>query len=158
LCFSQEVGNISLMKPTFGSVSVVSLRSFTRMRAMARATKCVRLFQWTLSCLSVALLATCGDECKVYSNYSCKQLEKATYNVYFYFPEKNGADQDKEYFLGTAQGLSECGAVAYSYADSKNLKPSSTWSYICCLKTKDSECAEKHRSSSSHLELDSYVF
>lgn len=85
-------------------------------------------------------LSGCGDECKEYSDYSCKQLEQATYNVYFYFP-----DGKKEYYLGTTEGLSQCGAVAHNYANSKEPSRDSGWSYICCLKTKDSECAEKHR-------------
>ena len=90
--------------------------------------------------IAVLALNGCGDECKEYSNYSCKQLEKATYNAYFYFPDGN-----KEYYLGLAEGLSQCGAMAHSYASSKQFSRDSGWSYICCLKTKDSECAEKHR-------------
>jgi hypothetical protein len=90
----------------------------------------------------IGLLSPCGckDECREYSDYSCKQLQEATYNVYFYFPKSN-----EDYYLGTVEGLDQCGAVAYSYADSKKLGQNSEWSYICCLKTKDSECAEKHR-------------
>lgn len=93
-----------------------------------------------LGIIAALSLSGCGDECKEYSNYSCSQLEKATYNAYFYFPDGN-----KEYHLGVAEGLSQCGVMAHSYASSKELSRDSGWSYICCLKTKDSECAEKHR-------------
>ena len=95
-----------------------------------------------LSFLAVAAfwLASCGDSCREYSAYSCPQLEKATYNAYFYYPESK-----REEFLGVASGLPRCGAMAHAFASSKNLSRSSGWSYICCLKTESSECAEKHR-------------
>lgn len=87
------------------------------------------------------ILSSCSqDECREYSKYTCKQLEQATYNVFFYFPKN-----DKEYYLGIATGLSECGSVAYSYANEKKLTNNSDWTYLCCIKTKDSECEEKHR-------------
>ena len=66
---------------------------------------------------------------------SCKS---DNYNVYFY-----NSDMD-ESFLGTVTGLDKCGEVAWSYAHSKNLERGE-WSYICCLKTRSSSCAEKHR-------------
>jgi uncharacterized lipoprotein YehR (DUF1307 family) len=50
--------------------------------------------------IAVLALNGCGDECKEYSNYSCKQLDTATYNTYFYFPDGN-----KQYSLGVAEGL-----------------------------------------------------
>lgn len=34
------------------------------------------------------------DSCKAYSDYTCKQLENSSYNVYFYWPS------DKEEYLG----------------------------------------------------------
>jgi hypothetical protein len=64
----------------------------------------------------------------------------ATFNVYFWYP-----NDSKEYYLGTAIGLDQCGAVAANHAISKNLKRDDGWAYICCLKTSSSECAEKHR-------------
>lgn len=67
-------------------------------------------------------------------------MEQATYNVLFYFP-----NSDHEYYLDTAIGLNECEDIAYSYADEKNLTENSEWSYICCLKTSNSECEERHR-------------
>lgn len=85
-------------------------------------------------------LIGCDDECREYSDYSCKQLEEATYNVYFYFPDGN-----KDYYLGTVEGLDQCGATAHNYASSKEISRDAGWSYICCLQTEDSECAEKHR-------------
>lgn len=88
----------------------------------------------------VAGLGGCGDRCSEYSDYSCKEIEKATYNVHFWFPES-----DRDYALGTVSGLSACGATAHSYAASKGMSPDSGWSYVCCMKTENSECAEKHR-------------
>jgi hypothetical protein len=85
------------------------------------------------------MLSGCGDECRDYSAYSCSQIAKATYNAYFYFPD------GREYNLGVAQGLAQCGSLAYSYASSKQMGQDTQWSYVCCMKTKDSECAEKHR-------------
>ena len=85
------------------------------------------------------LLASCGDECSDYSNYSCKQIANATYNVYFYFPN------EREEYLGIANGLEQCGGIAGSYAAEHNMSRSDSWSYICCMKTGKSECEEKHR-------------
>ncbi len=84
------------------------------------------------------MLSAC-DSCRDYSDYSCNQLEKADYNVYFYF-----LDRDKERYLGTSQGLLQCGEIAQQYAREKELE-GAEWSYVCCLKTKNSSCAEKHR-------------
>jgi hypothetical protein len=47
------------------------------------------------------VLASCGDECRSYSSFSCKQIEAADYNIYFYFP--SGTEQ----YLGEAKGLSQ---------------------------------------------------
>ncbi len=88
---------------------------------------------------TLGVLGGCGDSCQEYSDYSCKQLERAEYNVYFYYP--SGSEE----YLGRATGLEQCGDVAYSFAASKKLSRYQDWSYICCLKTDDSECAEKHR-------------
>ena len=86
------------------------------------------------------LLISCdSDSCREYSDYTCKELENSNYNVYFYFPN------DDEIYLGVSDSLSGCGNAAYNYANSKKLKNSDNWDYICCLKTKDSQCAEKHR-------------
>ena len=82
---------------------------------------------------------TGNDSCKSYSDYTCKQLENSTYNAFFYFPD------DTEYYLGTVYSLSGCGRAANRYASSKNLSRSDGWGYICCLKTSNSNCAEKHR-------------
>lgn len=84
-------------------------------------------------------VAGCGDECSRYSEFSCKDIQRATYNSYFYFPN------DREYYLGVANGLDECGSMAYSYAASKNLSGNRDWSYICCMIAKGSDCYEKHR-------------
>jgi len=95
--------------------------------------------KYLLYCVFALYLVGCSDECSSYSDFSCDEIEDASYNVYFYFPN------NKEYPLGMANGLSQCGSVAYSYAASKNLSRSDGWSYICCMKAKGSECYEKHR-------------
>jgi hypothetical protein len=85
-------------------------------------------------------LVGCSDACSEYSDYSCDEIAKATYNVHFVFP-----DSDRDYMLGTVSGLSACGTTAYDYAASKGLREDSGWSYVCCMKTEKSDCAEKHR-------------
>jgi hypothetical protein len=91
--------------------------------------------------ISIGLLVLfgCGDECSSYSKYSCKKIESASYNVIFSFP-----NDPESRFIGTASGLSGCGAVAHSYASSKNLV-GREWGYVCCMKASTSECEEKHR-------------
>lgn len=84
-------------------------------------------------------LTSCGDECSSYSDYSCSEIEKADYNVYFYFPNQT------ELFLGQATGLGHCGSIAHSYAYEKNLQGNNEWSYICCMIANGSSCYEKHR-------------
>lgn len=78
------------------------------------------------------------DSCKAYSDYTCKQLEKSSYNVYFYWPS------DKEEYLGQSYSLSGCGDMASSFASQKDIS-NSNWGYICCLMKDGSSCAEKHR-------------
>lgn len=92
-----------------------------------------------LSILIIVSLYGCSDSCQEYSNFSCKEIEKASYNVYFYFPN------DKEQYLGQAQGLTQCGNLAHNFASTKNLSHKVEWSYICCMRVKGSECYEKHR-------------
>lgn len=91
-------------------------------------------------CFGCLSLIGCKDECSSYSGYSCEEIQQATYNTYFYFP-----DSDKEYFLGVSNGLDECGSLASEYASSEGMGNNTDWSYICCMKTEDSECKEKHR-------------
>ena len=89
--------------------------------------------------LTTTLLQACGDECRDYSDFSCRQIEEANYNAYFYFPN------EREYYLGLVHGLNSCQEAAYSYAASKDLLENAGWSYICCMQAKGSECYEKHR-------------
>jgi hypothetical protein len=79
------------------------------------------------------------------SKYSCDYVKnQAIYNVLFYFPP-NGSNS-KEYHLGAVKGLEQCQSLARSYATQKSGGSTKYgWSYICCLKTKDSYCEEKHR-------------
>lgn len=85
------------------------------------------------------VLAGCGDSCSSYSEFSCSQIDKATYNVYFYYPS------DVENYLGRVKGLAQCGSTARGYAASKSLLGSSGWGYVCCMEAKGSSCYEKHR-------------
>ncbi len=93
----------------------------------------------TLSLLIIITLSGCGDECREYSDLSCKKIEKAPYNVYFYYPSET------EEYLGQTNGLSQCGSLAHNFAWSKNLGNNGQWSYICCMRAKGSDCYEKHR-------------
>jgi hypothetical protein len=85
-----------------------------------------------------SLVSSCGDECSSYSSFSCKQIETADYNVYFYFPS------GEEQYLGRTTGLRQCGQTAHSFATSKKLTQEN-WGYICCMIARGSDCYEKHR-------------
>jgi len=76
----------------------------------------------------------------IVSQCSERNPSTATFNVYFWFP--NNPDQQ---YLGESKGLDQCGAIASNYATSNGLGGKDSWTYICCLKTTQSECAEKHR-------------
>lgn len=93
----------------------------------------------SFSLLLMSVLTACGDECREYSEFSCSDIQKASYNVYFYYP--NGTED----YLGNTQGLSECENLAHTFAFTKELSNNSEWSYICCMQAKGSECYEKHR-------------
>lgn len=92
-----------------------------------------------IAALAVTLTACTSDSCREYSKYTCAQLEKQTYNVYVYPPS------DREYSAGQVVGLQACGATAHGYAAEHHFAESADWSYICCLQTDESSCAEKHR-------------
>jgi hypothetical protein len=89
---------------------------------------------------TIIFVQGCSDQCSSYSDFSCEEIDKATYNVLFYFP-----DNRKEYNLGVATGLDACGDLAHNYAASKGLSHNREWNYVCCMKAKGSECYEKHR-------------
>lgn len=97
----------------------------------------------TAVALSAAAVGCSSDSCREYSKYSCAELEEQTYNVLVYPPD-NGSDA-REYFAGETVGLHACGSVAHGYAETHHFADSSEWSYICCLRTDESACAEKHR-------------
>ena len=98
-----------------------------------------KLFVLLILFVGAISISGCSDECSSYSKYSCKEIQKATYNTYFYYPNGNGE------YLGVAIGLSQCGALAHNFSASKNLSRNNDWSYICCMKAEGSECLEKHR-------------
>ena len=81
----------------------------------------------SLALLLLAVAAACGDD-----------LKRSDFNVYFYYPN------DREEYLGVARGISGCQAEAHAFARSKGMS-SADWDYICCRKTRSSECATKHR-------------
>jgi hypothetical protein len=98
----------------------------------------MQINRWLLFSLALLCLSACKDECREYSDFNCKQIQEADYNVYFYFPD------EREYFLGKAQGLSNCGSIAWAYAEDHKVT-NANWSYICCMIAKGSQCYEKHR-------------
>lgn len=83
------------------------------------------------------------DSCKEYSRFTCEELEHQPYNVYYYDMDRNGGTSN-ELYLGSTIGLSQCGAMAWDAAAKKKKDRSDDWSYVCCLQTSDSACAEKH--------------
>jgi len=84
------------------------------------------------------------DECRSYSDYTCEQLKGQTYNVYYYdVPKETG--EERNLFAGQVVGLEACGMAASSLATVMEEKREGDWSYVCCLKSDDSGCAEKHR-------------
>jgi hypothetical protein len=92
-----------------------------------------------LSCIFFLFIAGCKDECREYSDFSCEDIQTATYNIYFYYPDGS------EVYLGIVNGLNECGNISSNFASSKNLLENNDWSYVCCMKAKGSDCYEKHR-------------
>jgi len=80
------------------------------------------------------------DSCRSYSDFTCAQLENSRYQVHVWLsPSKQGDDPTS---LGISSSLSSCAAKARNYAYDRNKKLDD---YICCLVTKTSNCAEKHR-------------
>lgn len=85
------------------------------------------------------ILASCKDECNEYSDFNCAEIQKAEYNVFFYFPDKT------EKSLGQTTGLSSCGNMAHEYAYNNHLSTNNDWGYVCCMIANGSSCYEKHR-------------
>lgn len=79
-----------------------------------------------------------GDSCTKYSDFTCDQLERSSYHVFFYYPDGT------EKYLGQSTALSQCNSMAVYEANLKNLD-GSQWGYICCLIANGSNCYEKHR-------------
>lgn len=98
-----------------------------------------------IAALSLTFLGGCStDQCRQYSDYTCEQLERQTYNVYYYDVQRStGVEQ--ELFAGQVRGLGACSAAASSMAALRETDRDGNWSHICCLQTNDSDCAEKHR-------------
>jgi len=97
-----------------------------------------------IGALALGLAACSTDSCREYSDYTCAQLESQTYNVYYYDRARNSG-VEREIFLGQTKGLRSCGALGYAAANDRSEERVGDWSYICCLNTDESMCAEKHR-------------
>ena len=109
---------------------------------MDYATKEIAVNKALIFMCVLALLGAmsgCSDECSSYSDFSCKEIDQANYNIYFYHPNES------EIYLGQAKGISQCGAMALNFAHSKDLSRNNDWGYICCMIAKGSQCYEKHR-------------
>jgi hypothetical protein len=106
----------------------------------AQGRGCCHKHIWgrVLIMLALASSVASGDECREYSQFTCKQIEAAEYNVLFSPPRGDAAR------IGRASGLSECGNMARSYAANMNMSRAD-WGYVCCMIAKGSDCYEKHR-------------
>jgi hypothetical protein len=85
----------------------------------------------------LSTLTGCEDDCSTYSmnKFNCRQIEKASYNVFFSLPD------DSELSLGQTSGLSNCAVKASDYAKEHSVPKK----YYCCMITDSSSCAEKHK-------------
>ncbi len=79
-----------------------------------------------------------AEPCKIGTKYTCDQLDRAQYNVYFYTPE------DQEKYLGVAINLASARIMSVRYANELGLARDAGWETVFCLKTYSSECEEKH--------------
>jgi hypothetical protein len=89
-----------------------------------------------LALVAALTLGGC-DECRSYSDYTCSQIERADYNVFFYYPSQ------QERYLGQASGLNQCQSMARGYAINEEVV-GADWGYICCMIARGSDCYEKH--------------
>lgn len=94
----------------------------------------LELFFWVIIVIAIIQIADCS------SSSVELEVEEPSYEVWFTFP-----NNDKENYIGTTKGLDSCEFIARSYADSNILEYTNEWDYTCCLVTKDSSCAEKHK-------------
>jgi hypothetical protein len=60
------------------------------------------------------------------------------FNVYFYTAE------GEQQFVGETTGLASCRTEARNYARQLG-QDGTTWSYVCCRKTRTERCASKHQ-------------
>lgn len=76
---------------------------------------------------------------------ACEKKPDATetysYNSFFVYPEP----EEKKVYVGTVTGLSSCKYIVSDYYAKRHKYIKGEWDYICCLRTKESECSEKHR-------------
>lgn len=79
----------------------------------------------------------------IFSLCACKKEDEEDrnnnyYNVLFITPKGERS------YIGTVRGISSCKYTASSYY-SHRLWIGKNWDYICCLRTKENECAEEHK-------------
>ena len=79
--------------------------------------------------LAGAWMWSAGDE---------TQIDRADYNVFFYYAS------DTERYLGKASGLNQCQGMARSYAIREEVADA-MWYYACCMIAHGSDCYEKHK-------------
>ena len=84
--------------------------------------------------LMVIPACNCSSDTLPLSDY-----ESVRVGVYFYFPD------DTEKYLGSTMGASNCGNIAYRYANEASLSSGDSWSYICCTHENGSDCYRKIR-------------
>jgi hypothetical protein len=82
-----------------------------------------------VAALAGAWLWSAGDE---------TQIQRATYNVTFYYPSHTAR------YLGKAIGLNQCQEMARSYAITQKVADA-MWYYDCCMIAHGSDCYEKHK-------------
>jgi hypothetical protein len=86
-----------------------------------------------LSILIITPLVACDNKKDV--------TETNSYNSFFVFPKPD----ERIVYVGTVKGLSSCKYAVSDYYSKRRKFVKGQWDYICCLKTADNECAEKHR-------------
>jgi len=81
---------------------------------------------------------------------SCEKKEETTeklqYNSYFVYPVDNiNKDNSPKTYVGTVKGLSSCKYIVSKYYSDRRKFIKGDWDYMCCVRTKESSCAEQHR-------------
>jgi hypothetical protein len=102
-----------------------------------------RVILVTVAVAGTLTVVACGDECGSYSHYSCEQIKRADYNVFFYYRSHDYPPQQDRH-LGQASGLNQCQSMARNYPIDQEIAEAD-WGYICCMIAHGSDCYEKHK-------------